>query len=343
MRAAAVLSAVRRHVPIDLCVIGPAERRVWPAGLAAATSAWIPDACDAGVVQADDVTVDLPATARRLESWLGALPVTVEREAARLAGRFDLVVGDVPSPAFEAAASVEIPSVAIANFTWDWIYSELGFHEASAVSAKSYAKAGLLIEAAPFAPMAAFARRVSVGLVAREPSRRRTETRAALGLQESDSVVLVAFQPASVPGLVLPAVRRSRRFVVPAGWPADRSREDVVRLDGATSFEDAIAAADVIVGKPGYGLIGDVEAAGARFLYVPRPGFPENQVLERHLSVRAGTASLAASRLADGTWEDELAALEQDARPARADAGGAERAAREIVRVLGIDTGEGPE
>ena len=33
-----------------------------------------------------------------------------------------LVVGDVPPLAFAAAHAAGIPSIAIANFTWDWIY-----------------------------------------------------------------------------------------------------------------------------------------------------------------------------------------------------------------------------
>lgn len=343
MRASAVLEEVRRLVPIELSVIGPCERRVWPPGLAAVTDQWIPEPVDAGVVQGDDVTVDLPATAARLERWLADLPAIVRREAERLAGRFDLVVGDVPSPAFEAASHAQIRSVAIANFTWDWIYAELGFADAARAAASAYATAGLLLETVPSAPMPAFARRVNVGLVAREPSSRRAAARAAVGAREGESLVLVAFQPASAPDLVLPEPLDGRRFVVPAGWPDGGLRDDVVRLAAGGRFEDAIAAADVVVGKPGYGLIGDVEAAGARFLYVPRPGFPENAVLERHLADRAATASVSSGRLADGTWDEVLGALERAPAPPRADTGGARRAAREIARLLGIDTGASPD
>jgi hypothetical protein len=345
VRASAVLEDVRRLLPspsIELSVIGPCQRRVWPPELAAVTVQWIPEPVDVGVVQGDDVTVDLPATAARLERWLADLPATVRRESDRLAGRFDLVVGDVPPPAFEAASHAQIPSVAIANFTWDWIYSELGFAAAARAAAAAYAKADLLLEAAPFAPMPAFPRRESVGLIAREPSS-RPEARMAVGAREGESLVLVAFQPASAPDLALPDRRDGRRFLVPAGWPDRGLRDDVVRLAAGARFEDAIAAADVVVGKPGYGLIGDLEAAGARFLYVPRPGFPENAVLEHHLAGRAATASVPASRLAGGSWEEDLGALERAPAPPRSDAGGAVRAARGIARLLGIDTGASPD
>lgn len=318
-------------------------RHVWPASLHERTVQWHDEPCDAGVVQSDDVTVDLAATGRRLDRWLEDLPFIVEREQRRLSGRYDVMLGDVPSAAFDAAYAVGIPSVAIANFTWDWIYGELGFGAAASAAASAYRKATLLLEATPSGPMPAFPRRIDVGLIARAPAASRAAARAALGLGGNETVVLLAFQPAFCAAVALPRPRQGRVYLAPAGWPADASRCDLRVLRQGGDFEHALACADVVVGKPGYGLIGDVEAAGARFLYVPRPGFPENAVLERHLAARDGTASLDATVLSAGAWEDALADVGARARPAAAEGGGAERAARAIAGMLAVDSGEGAE
>lgn len=339
VRVAAVVEELRRVIPLEITVLADRERSVWPAGLQGAVATWHRSPCDAGVVQSDDVTVDPVATGKALEAWLASLPGLVERERERLERGFDLVLGDVPSPAFDAAKRAGIPSFAIANFSWDWIYSELGFPEAARAAAAGYESASLLLEASPSAPMPAFPRRRQVGLVAREPSAARDAARERLGARSQESLVLLAFQPASAPQVRLPPSRPGRRFVVPAGWSVG-ARTDLRELPDDMGFVDAIAAADVVVGKPGYGLIGDVDAAGARFLYVPRPGFPENAVLERHLEARGGTASLAAAQLAAGRWEDVLAGLEAAEPPRPADAGGAAAAAREIASALGIDSGD---
>jgi hypothetical protein len=343
VRAAAVVSALGRLFPLKLTVLAACDRRIWPPSLTSCTEEWIPEVCDAGVVQSDDVTVDLAATEVRLERWLEELDAIVAREGERLAGRFDLVLGDVPSPSFDAAEREGILSVAIANFSWDWIYSELGLRDAAEAAAQAYAKATLLVEATPFGPMPAFPTRTPVGLVAREPSTRRDETRRALGVADAQSLVLVAFQPASAPPLTLPSPRAGRVYAAPAGFPGCGSRPDFRPLPASGTFPDALAAADVVLGKPGYGLIGDVEAAGLRFLYVPRPGFPENAVLERHLSARPGTAALSPCEMANGGWEDRLVALEQLVRPEPADVGGAGRAAQAIARLLPVDSVPSPD
>lgn len=335
VRAAAVLSALQQIHPLRITVLAACDRRIWPESLLACTQEWILQPCDAGVVQRDDVTVDMAATEKCLTKWLRELPAITEREATRLRGCFDLVLGDVPSPAFEAAKLAQVQSVAVANFSWDWIYGELGFGQAAAAAARAYAHASLLIEASPYGPMPAFSKRCSVGLVARAPSSRREDTRAVLDVSPEQSLMLLAFQPASAPALFLPPPRPGRVYVAPRGFPGLGLRGDLRYLPDAVTFPDALAAADVVLGKPGYGLIGDVGASGCRFLYVPRPGFPENEVLESYLSSRPGTSPLSPANLASGQWEDQLVALEEKQRPERADAGGATRAANAIAAFVG--------
>jgi hypothetical protein len=65
-----------------------------------------------------------------------------------------------------------VRSVALGNFSWDWIYGLLAARQPSLAesakrAARAYAAAGLVLEL-PFAgPLLAFPRRISVGLVAR--------------------------------------------------------------------------------------------------------------------------------------------------------------------------------
>ena len=62
---------------------------------------------------------------RRATAFYRDLDRRAALEAAELQ-RVDarLVVGDIPPLAFAAAARARVPSVALGNFTWDWIYGD---------------------------------------------------------------------------------------------------------------------------------------------------------------------------------------------------------------------------
>jgi L-arabinokinase len=96
-----------------------------------------------------------------------------------------------------------------------------------------------------------------------------------------------------------------------------------------------VGAADVVVSKPGYGIVSDAIAAGIPLVYTERGDFPEYQVLVRELPavlacVHVGNEALLAGRLA----EPIRRALALP-RPPQPDLGGADRAAAHLLELLG--------
>ena len=49
-------------------------------------------------------------------------------------------------------------------------------------------------------------------------------------------------------------------------------------------YVDLVGAADVVVTKPGYGIVSDAIAAGTRMIYTDRGDFPEYPILVREMS-----------------------------------------------------------
>ena len=79
---------------------------------------------DTGVVQLDSLRLDIEETARGAAAFYRDFDRRVDRRGAhlrQLGAR--LVIGDVPPLAFAAAQAAGLPSVLVANFTWDWIYA----------------------------------------------------------------------------------------------------------------------------------------------------------------------------------------------------------------------------
>jgi len=94
-------------------------------------------------------------------------------------------------------------------------------------------------------------------------------------------VVLLSFGGLGLPGFdrgVLAPLETRFRFVDASDVPADR-----LRALGLV-YPDVVGASDVVVTKPGYGIVTDAIAAGARVVYTDRGAFPEYDVMVREMA-----------------------------------------------------------
>ncbi len=272
--------------------------------------------CDVGLIQKDALTIEEAATAEAVRRFLFGWEALVSREARwlRQSGA-RLVLGDIPPLAFAAAAEAGVPSIALCNFSWDWIYRHLArrqpaLTEAAAHATEAYARAGLLLRL-PFAGgLSAFPRIEDVPLVARAPKLAKAEARLRLGL-DARPVVLLSFGGVGMPGLEPAAFGGLDDYLfLLTGQAGGGTAPKVRRLDAGDlsaaglDYPDLVAAADVVVSKPGYGIVTDCIGARTRLVYTDRGDFPEYPILvaemPRYLPVAfASSADVRAGRLDD--------------------------------------------
>jgi L-arabinokinase len=247
--------------------------------------------CDVGLIQKDALTIDETATAEAVRRFLFGWEALVSREARWLReSGARLVLGDIPPLAFAAAAEARVPSIALGNFSWDWIYRHLATRqpslaEAAAHAAAAYARAGLLLRL-PFAgDLSAFGRVEDVPLVARVPALDKAEARLRLGL-DARPVVLLSFGGVGLPGLEPAALGRLDAYVfLLTGQAGGGGAPNLRRLQAGDlaaaglHYPDLVAAADVVVSKPGYGIVSDCIGARTRLVYTDRGDFPEYPIL----------------------------------------------------------------
>ncbi|HSD28058.1 MAG TPA: hypothetical protein VLL75_12195 [Vicinamibacteria bacterium] len=291
-RTAEVLRAVRDRapgLPIAVCTSAPAflfEGVVSPPLTVRRVE------CDVGLAQKDALVIDEEGTVAAWRTFMAGWGGLVEREAAWLRSTgARLVLGDVPPLAFAAAGEAGLPSVALSNFSWDWIYGHLATRvpalaEASAQAREAYSRADLLLRL-PFAgDLSAFRRIEDVPLVARRPPTPKDEARRRLGL-DARPAVLLSFGGLGLPGLRPAAFGSLLDYqLLLTGRAGDgRVPSNLRRLDGdalaalGLSYPDLVGAADVVVTKPGYGIVTDCIGAGTRLVYTDRGDFPEYPVM----------------------------------------------------------------
>jgi hypothetical protein len=291
-RTAEVLRAVRERetrLPIVVSTTAPAFLFE---GVIAPPLEVRPVAADVGLVQKDALEIDEPGTVDAWRRFVGDWDARVEREAVWLEDLgARLVLGDIPPLAFAAAARAGVPSVALGNFSWDWIYRHLArrvsaLHAAAEWAADAYRHAGLLLRL-PFAgDLSVFRSVQDVPLVARRPRLERAEARRRLGLHARPAV-LVSFGGIGLDGLDAAGYGRLRdyEFLLTGAEPAGPLPENLRVVSGdalagaGVEYPDLVGAVDVVVTKPGYGIVSDCVGARTRLVYTDRGDFPEYPIL----------------------------------------------------------------
>lgn len=312
-RVAEVLRAVRaRDGKLPITVVTSAPEFLFRHGIPGKVTVR-PLVCDVGLAQKDALNIDEAETARLWRAFHAENGDRVDAEWRWIHhSGAKVVLGDVPPLAFEAAGELGLPSVALANFSWDWIYRHMAqrqaaLGEAAAWAGSAYRQAGLLLKL-PFAgDLSVFPRAVDIPLVARRPSVSRGEARKRLSLG-AGPVVLVSFGGVGLEGMDLGALAGLSpiQFLVVGerASPAPNVRyfAHAELEQRGLRYEDVVGASDVVVTKPGYGIVTDAIGAGARIVYTDRGDFPEYPVLVAEMgryvpAAHVGNADLLAGRI----------------------------------------------
>jgi hypothetical protein len=346
-----VINALRRRKPgLPLLIRTPQANRLFGYTLSEPASIEI-GPCDPAVVQVDGLRLDPAETIRGAAAFYRTLGTRAGEEAHRLrASGVRLVVGDIPPLAFAAAATAAVPSVAIANFTWDWIY---GGYPAELAAAPELVPAirhtyGLATTAWRL-PMgggfAAFPEVLDLPLIARRARHSPEETRRTLGLPPDRPLVLVSFGGYDAEGLPVAALDCLGRYGVVVTSPGTGDGPAVEGLtivaesaiySSGLRYEDLVAAVDVVISKPGYGIVSECLANDTALLYTSRGRFLEYDAIVETMPRLLRCRLIEQDALFAGRWLDSLDALmAQPAPPERPPTNGADVAAERILGMIG--------
>jgi hypothetical protein len=292
----------------------------------------IPFHADSGITQIDSVTIDERDSLRRAIEFYGNFETLAGQEAEFLKKNgARVVLGDTPPLAHEAAARAGVPSVAIGNFTWDWIYEGYDSFKAEAAAVidtirEAYAHATRALRLpmhGGFEPLAAVT--VDIPFIARQSTRDPADTRRKLGVPDDRPFVLASFGAYGLAAEFQEIARAQHLTVL----------SPRAQLDAGLVYPDAVAAADVVITKPGYGIVSECIAGNTPLLFTSRGRFVEYDVFVAEMPRVLRCRFIPQEDLMAGRWRPHIdALLEQPPPPERARIDGAQVAAREITRLL---------
>jgi UDP:flavonoid glycosyltransferase YjiC (YdhE family) len=296
---------------------------------------------DVGVIQPDSLRMDLPATLAACRDLQHGLPQLLDEEVEYVqAQNIDLIIGDIPPACFEVAARTKIPSIAITNFTWDVIYQAYAgaypkFTPIVEEMRRSYAKAALTLSLPYACDMSMFPHRESIPWITRCSSLTRTQARVAFDLPQFATIVLLSFGGIGLDTLPLERLQEMSEFHFVATG-AGTSQDNFQILHGPQRrYEDLLRAVDVVVTKPGYGIVADVLAHRVPILYTDRGEFSEYPFLVAALNDLATAEFIPQAALRSGNLRTQLRRL-LDTKPNRqpAQLNGASKAAEHILAFM---------
>ena len=269
---------------------------------------------DIGCIQDGPLKIDIDATwaahQRFHETWEARLSNEV---AAMQATSPALIIADTPYLAIEAGSRAQIPTVALASFTWDLVLKEYCHasdnpHQQLIQCIRgSYAKAFMALRITPAPRIDVFSNMIDIGPIASPTSPERDRLASALALAPNERTVLVGFGGVPLTSLPLEQMEQLRhyRFLfdgpVPPGYSRIHSTEML-----PFSFKTLLASVDVIMTKPGYGTIVEAVALQQPVVYVRRYNFADEPPLVDYLHRYGRGIELSIDDFTRGRWEPTL-------------------------------------
>lgn len=295
---------------------------------------------DVGVVQKDSFTLEKEETLLKYAGLIRGKAKLIKEEVKLLRGKkVKLVVGDIPPLAFDIAREAKVPSIAIGNFSWDWIY-EVFIEEHPQFNylindiRTSYSKADLLLRLPLHGEMPAFKRVQDIPLIARQGEGNRHQVLNTLGLGRKQRVVLLALRLADMGRINFKRIEKLEGHLF---LTFDKIiAKNLFHLPkGQIPFPDLVRASDVVVSKPGYGIVSECIANRTPLLYTSRDDFREYKVLAEYLERSTPSVFVPRDEFFRGDWGEYLEAVKAcKSGWTSIPTNGAEEAAKEIIIAL---------
>ena len=300
--------------------------------------------CDVGVVQTDGIHLDISQTRIKLKRMLDCLDSIAGSELHEAkTDNVVAVVSDVSSFPFTISKKLGIPGIGISNFSWDWIYESWlhthpGFKDPIIQLKTEYSNCTQFLRL-PFSDeMPVFPSLEDIPLIGRKASMDSSEVRFRLGLDRQKKLVLLSFgglglQPGSLGRL---ADFHDYLFIstISSGAPGLIFTQDQLIREGVR-YPDLVRAADVVVTKPGYGIVSECFLNRTPMLYTDRGAFREYDVIVENLENYLPATYISQQAFFAGEWLDKLNCLLEKKFPSsNLPVNGAEIAAEKILELI---------
>ena len=268
--------------------------------------------CDIGAIQKDSLHLDVLKTLEENAGFFAEIDSLVRREVEFI-GRenINLIVGDIPPLAFLVAASAGVASIAVGNFSWDWIYEDYvnkhpRYGYLPGLVKDAYRKASLLLRLPFHGDMGVFPAVMEIPLISRKAYLSRETVRDMLGIGrgEKRKVVFISLGGHGNVDVDGEGQGEFGDYIFISYFPLSKRMENLILLRdrAAIPHPDIVHASDLVISKPGYCTIAECIANRTPLMYTSRDNFREFAVLESAIKRYCHSYNLPRPDFHSGAW-----------------------------------------
>ena len=294
---------------------------------------------DVGLKQRDGFSFDLRATVAALNDFIPFQPDTIDG-LQQLCSSATMVVSDISILGIHIARLLNLPSVLVENFTWDWIYTHFPDQDELLSFIPTfeylYAQADARIQTEPTCnplPCSLTCQPIARPLSATPHLFRQTLSHK----EQQKKLVLITTGgvPTGLPFLSQLHQANNCLFVLTGQSQSKKLDGNVYTIahDSEFKHQDLIHSADLVICKSGYSTIAECCQSRAAIVCVRRESFAESAHLETFVLDKLGGVSISHEQFLSGQWLGDLDSLLSRKREIF-ETDGAQRAARFIARMF---------
>jgi len=266
---------------------------------------------DIGVIfRENSVIVDREQTRKMLLDWISSWDEYIKMEKQFCESHaIDLILSDITPQAFVVANELDIPGIAISNFTWYFIFNNLFGKIPALEQMKDAYKLADLALVLPFnEDMNVFKKQKKVGLVSREITGNKYDMRRTLGVSDSEMLVYIgvgrSFDPSflsNMKNLDIPDLKLLVQSNVHLPF------ENVIRIpENETETQNYINICDLVVSKTGYSTASEAIRAKVPMFLLKRDGFQEDELIGDAIEGMAIGRIISEKSFLYGEWRHEI-------------------------------------
>jgi L-arabinokinase len=250
------------------------------------------------------------------------------------------ILGDITPFAFDIGAKAGIPSIALSNFTWYDIYREYvsvynDFSPYLEEILLQYNKADLFLAMFPSNPIDYVKNRMDVSLIGRKGNSIRDRIAERYSFSPKKKIGLIYIGCYGLNNISWERLRSQSDWEFLSLYDIENRPSNFHIIDKRCfKYQDLTASADVVISKPGYGVVSECFLNGIPLLYIPRMDFAEYPVLKEAIDSWGGGYQISDRELSTCQWVDLLDMIKDTKRQVPIDSCGVTVCVHEIMKMV---------